>query len=93
MVIFANYSKAFDTVNYSTILQNLINLDFEKCSVKLTCSYFCERRQYVQVNDKSSQRKQVVFGVPQSPVLGPILFNLYVSDLQYLIETNIYSIC
>ena len=89
MAIFADYSKAFDTVNYSTILQNLINLGFEKSSVKLICSYLCERRQYVQVNDKSSQRKLVEFGVPQGSVLGPILFNLYVSDLQNLIETNI----
>ena len=34
MAIFADYSKAFDIVNHSTILQNLINLGFDKVSVK-----------------------------------------------------------
>ena len=47
MAIFADYSKAFDTVNHSPILQNLINLRYDKVSVKLICSYLCERYQYV----------------------------------------------
>ena len=47
MAILADYLKAFDTVNYSNILHNLINVGFEKSSVKLICSYLCERHQYV----------------------------------------------
>ena len=39
MAIFADDSKTFDTVKHSTILQNLINLGFDKVTVKLICSY------------------------------------------------------
>ena len=89
MAIFGDYSKAFDTANHSTILQNLINLGFDKVSVKLICSYLCERYQYVQINEKSSSKKLIEFGVPQGSALGPILFNLYVSDMQNLIKSSI----
>ena len=61
MAILADYSKAFDTVNHSTILQNL---GFDKVSVKLICSYLCERYQYVQINKKSSSKKLIELGVP-----------------------------
>ena len=64
MAILADYSKAFDTVNHSTILQNLINLGFGKVSVKLICRYLCERYQYVQINKKSSSKKLIELGVP-----------------------------
>ena len=70
MAIFANYSKAFDTVNYSIILQNLIKLGTDKDLVKLICSYLCERYQYVQINEKSSSKKLIEFGLPKGSVLG-----------------------
>ena len=89
MAIFADNSKAFDTVNHSAILENLIKLGFDKVSVKLICSYLCERYQYVQINEKSSSKKLIELGVPQGFVLGPILFNLYVSDMQNLLKSNI----
>ena len=63
MTIFADYSKAFDTVNHLTILQNLINLGFDKDLVKLICSYLCERCQYVQINEKSSSKNLIEFGI------------------------------
>ena len=65
VAIFADYSKAFDTVNHSTILQNQIKLRFDKVSVKLICSYLCETYQYVQIKEKPSSKKLIEFGVPQ----------------------------
>ena len=53
IAVFSDYSKAFGTVNHSTILQNLINLGFDKVSVKLISSYLCEKYQDVQKSEKS----------------------------------------
>ena len=36
--------------------------------------YLTDRRQYVQINDRSSERTNVSFGVPQGSILGPVLF-------------------
>ena len=54
----------------------------------------------MQVDDKSSEISNIYFGVPQSSILGPALFNLYVADLseissstsaQYVDDTTIYD--
>lgn len=87
--IFNDYSKAFDTVQYSTIIRKLHNLGFSHASLEWFISYLSDRLQFVQVNDNKSLINRCNFGVPQGSVLGPILFNLYVSDLQDIDEGNV----
>ena len=52
--------------------------------------YLSDRRQFVQI-DKTSSIEIVLFGVPQGPLLGPSIFNLYVSDLQKHIKCPCYQ--
>lgn len=82
LAMFLDYSKAFDTVDFKTIITKLYHLGFSKPAVLWMFSYLNNRLQYVQIDDCSSSMETVHFGVPQGSVLGPILFNLYVTDLQ-----------
>ena len=68
----------------------------------LILSYISDRSQYVQIGSNKSCHKKINFGVPQGSILGPILFNIYVSDMknefdspciQYADDTNFYEHC
>lgn len=87
--MFLDYSKAFDIVDFQTILTKLYNLGFSKPALLWMFSYLSNRHQYVQIDDCFSTMGLVQFGVPQGSVLGPILFNLYVTDLQDTVHGTI----
>ena len=87
--VFSDYSKAFDTVDYLTLLDKLSYLGFSKPEPIWMTSYLTQRKQFVQINDKRSSFETVPFGVPQGSVLGPLLFNVYTPDLQDNVKGNV----
>ena len=104
IAVLADFSKAFVTVSYSTILRKLHSQGFSKEYLIWVTSYLTGRRQFVQIDDAVSNTTNVSFGVPQGSTLGPVLFNLYVNDLsenlddsisshQYADDTTIYAHC
>ena len=103
LAAFLDYSKAFDTVDYKTLLVKLRKIGFSNSATMLMLSYLSNRRQFVQIDDKKSDYGTVSFGVPQGSILGPILFDLYTVDLQdnvdgestnqYADDTTIYEHC
>ena len=89
LIAFADFSKAFDTVDYAIVLKKLHEVGFSRGALYWVLNYLTERKQFVQVNEKQSETASVEFGIPQGSILGPTLFNLYVNDLQ----TNCSSTC
>ncbi len=87
LLLLLDLSAAFDTIDHTILLNRLS----ERCGIKGTClkwfaSYLSGRTQVVKINDTTSEIKDVVFGVPQGSVLGPILFTIYMTPLGALIE-------
>ena len=82
LMVFADYSEAFDTVCFKTVLTKMYALGFSNEFLTWMVHYLSDRRQFVQIDDKTSSIEIVLFGVPQGPILGSSTFNLCVSDLQ-----------
>ena len=91
LMVLADYFKAFDTVRFKTVLTKLHALGFSNKFLTWMVHYLSDRRQFVQMDDKISSIETVLFGVPQGSILGPFIFNLYVSDLQNYIKCPCYQ--
>jgi len=87
LAIMIDYSKAFDTIDHSIMVRKLRNLGFGSSVIKVIVSYLSNRKQFVQIDDTKSTTQNIFFGVPQGSILGPILFNVYVSELPTVIKT------
>ena len=85
MGIYLDLQKAFDTVNHSILLKKLDIYGVRGITLNWFISYLSNRKQYTVLLNHESSLEFINYGVPQGSVLGPLLFLIYMNDIQYAV--------
>ena len=86
LAVFTDYSKAFDTIDFSILIKKMDTINFSKPFLYWIFIFVTDRRNIVQIDSKISNILYTNFGVPQGFILGPALFNLYVTDIKSILN-------
>ena len=103
MAVFTDYSKAFDTIDFLTLIQKMQSLNFSMDFLYWVFNYLTHTQHFVQIDSNYSSLLTAKYGVPQGSILGPIFSNLCVADMssitpnsnciQYADDSTLYRSC
>ena len=89
-VIYTDFEKAFDRVPHNRLISKLHSYNIDQNVINWIKAFLCGRKQYVKLNDQYSNASNVISGIPQGSILGPLLFIIYINELPEICTSNLY---
>ena len=89
--IFLDLSKAFDSVSHTILLKKLEFYGVRGVILEWFKNYLTTRQHFTEINGIKSSLKATKCGVPQGSILGPLLYLIYVNDIENATSLNILS--
>ena len=88
LLVLLDPTAAFDTLDHTILLNRLRELGVDRTVLAWFTSYLIGRSNSVKIRQTTSSRQTLKYGVPQGSVLGPILYNIYISPIADIIQTS-----
>ena len=92
LTVFLDLKKAFDTVDHSVLVKKLRAYGVRGKPGEWIESYLTSRKQFCSINGLHSKARKVTCGIPQGSCLGPLLFIIYLNDLEECLQSSRASI-
>ena len=85
-VTYTDLFKAFDSLNHELLIAKLKCYGLDQNAVEFFRSYLSNRNQCCKINNTLGDWRNIIAGVPQGSILGPLLFNIYLNNTVFFLK-------